>query len=247
MLIVDDDKGIHEVTKLVLDDLTFGNRPIQFLSSYSSAEAMEILRTRNDIAVLILDVVMESEDAGLRLVEYLRNDLENSKTRIILRTGQPGHAPERQVITKYDINDYKEKTELTSSKLYATVVSALRSFRDIQALHDGQARLKMLVSATSDLLRVHDFKSLYSSVLKQLSSLVEYRTRGCSQEICGFAAAETGGRLEIFEATGSLERLSWPVGGLLARFPSLETGLCCLESNWTSSRRLFLCGFNPRT
>jgi len=114
VLIVDDEEEVHHVTKLVLSDFIFNNRKLEFLSAYSEAEARNLLNRHNDVAVVLLDVVMERDDSGLKLVRYIREELKNHLVRIILRTGQPGRAPESNVILEYDINDYKEKTELTA-------------------------------------------------------------------------------------------------------------------------------------
>jgi len=109
ILIVDDDVMIHKITKIVLKDMTFRDKNIEFLSAYSEKQAREVLFREDDIAVVLLDVVMEENDSGLKLVEYIRNELKNSMVRIILRTGHPGSAPEEKVVLEYDINDYKEK------------------------------------------------------------------------------------------------------------------------------------------
>jgi len=128
ILIVDDEPAIHDVTMLVLSGLRFRERRLSFLNAYNSADAERLLASHDDIAVILLDVVMETDDAGLRLVHYIRNQLHNDLARIILRTGQAGQAPERQVILEYDINDYKEKTELTAQKLSTAVIAALRGY-----------------------------------------------------------------------------------------------------------------------
>jgi CheY-like chemotaxis protein len=112
VLIVDDEESIHAITELVLNNFRFDEHPLHFFNAYSAKEAREILVEQNDIALVLLDVVMESEDAGLELVKYIRNELQNQMVRIVLRTGQPGSAPEEEVITSYDINDYKIKQNL---------------------------------------------------------------------------------------------------------------------------------------
>ncbi len=131
ILIVDDEEEVHRVTRLVLGDFRFHGKPLLFLSAYSAQEARALLREHPDVALVLLDVVMETEDSGLELVRYIRNELKNRRTRIILRTGQPGQAPEEIIILSYDINDYKEKTELSSRRLLTSVISALRAYRDI--------------------------------------------------------------------------------------------------------------------
>ena len=118
LLIVDDEEEVHVITRMVLEGLSFSGKGLTFLSAYSAQEAREILLEQRDIAVILLDVVMETGQAGLELVEIIRSELGNRMVRIILRTGQPGQAPEREVITRYDINDYKHKTELTAQKLF---------------------------------------------------------------------------------------------------------------------------------
>ena len=151
VLIVDDDPAIHATTRMVLRGYSFAGRSISFLSASSAMEAREILAREQDIAVILLDVVMESDDAGLRLVSHIRNELGNRGVRIILRTGQPGQAPEREVILNHDINDYRSKTELTAQKLFTTVVAALRGYQDIRAIEKHRAAMEAIIDATYEL------------------------------------------------------------------------------------------------
>lgn len=142
ILIVDDDEGIHQATLLALGLQSFRGRSFQFLSAYSAAEACTLLASTPDIALVLLDVVMETDDAGLRLVHTIRHGLNCHLTRILLRTGQPGMAPQHQVIVDYDIDDYRNKAELTGAKLFAAVVSALRAYDTLRAMADQQAELR---------------------------------------------------------------------------------------------------------
>ncbi|NGZ07348.1 MAG: EAL domain-containing protein [Magnetococcales bacterium] len=134
ILIVDDDPDVHGLTRLVLRDLTFDGIGVAFLSAYSGAEARPILENNPDIAVMLLDVVMESDQAGLDLIHHVRETLHNRMVRIILRTGQAGQAPEPRVITEYDINDYRDKSDLTSQKLITATIVALRAWRDLKTI-----------------------------------------------------------------------------------------------------------------
>jgi len=134
ILIVDDDAEVHSVTKLALKDFRYNYHKINFLSAYSAKEAKEILKDNDKIAVILLDVVMETNSAGLDVAKYIRHEIFNDMVRIIIRTGQPGEAPERFVIDNYDINDYKEKTELTTDKLYTTIRTALSQYSHLKDL-----------------------------------------------------------------------------------------------------------------
>ncbi len=134
LLIVDDEPDVHRATTFALNGLSILGRPLEFLHAYSAEQATAMLREERDIAVVLLDVVMEREDAGLALVKVIRLDLKLTDVRIILRTGQPGYAPEIETIHAFDINDYKTKSELTRAKLYATITAALRTYDQIRAL-----------------------------------------------------------------------------------------------------------------
>ncbi|MEO5348612.1 MAG: EAL domain-containing protein [Magnetococcus sp. YQC-3] len=150
IMVVDDDGDVHKLTQLVLRNLRFEQRAVAFLHAYSGAEAYDLLAQHPETAVLLLDVVMETDHAGLELVRDLREKLQNHLVRIILRTGQAGQAPEFKVIAEYDINDYREKTELTSQKLISAVTIALRGFRDLLTIQ----RLSRQQQQTEEQLKI---------------------------------------------------------------------------------------------
>jgi response regulator RpfG family c-di-GMP phosphodiesterase len=172
LLLVDDEPEVHDVTRLVLSGFRFEERPVQILSAMSAAEARTILRTRDDVAVIFLDVVMESDQAGLELADYIRNDLKNHDVRIVLRTGQPGQAPEHEVIARYDINDYKEKTELTAQKLSTTLFAALRAWRDILTIRTSKHGLERVISASFEVFSHERTADFAATVLGQLAGLL---------------------------------------------------------------------------
>ncbi len=172
VLIVDDEQGVHDVTLLAMKRFQFQGRALEFFHAYSAQQAIEILTENRDTAVAFVDVVMESDDAGLKLVEYVREKLKNFHIRLILRTGQPGIAPEARIIENYDINDYKDKTELTKQKLTTALFAALRSYRDIMALEQNRIGLEQVVSATSSIYSIHDLDDFVSGLLKQVISVV---------------------------------------------------------------------------
>lgn len=149
IFIVDDEPEIHNITKLVLNEFTFDGIPLTFISAYSGEEAKILIEKHPDTALILLDVVMESDDAGLEVVKYIRDVLGNSLVRIILRTGQPGQAPEDVVIIHYDINDYKTKTELTTRKLFTAIVTALRAFHALNRLEESRRELAKIAQASA--------------------------------------------------------------------------------------------------
>ncbi|MBH0058269.1 DUF3369 domain-containing protein [Pseudoalteromonas sp. SWXJZ94C] len=172
VLIVDDEPEVHAVTKLALSDFEFQNKRLEFISAYSGAEAKQLIDEHTDAAIVLLDVVMETDDAGLQVAKYIRETAQNNHIRIILRTGQPGQAPERQVIVNYDINDYKSKTELTAQKLFTVIMSSLRSYRDIIAIEQSREGLEKIIKASRDIFSAHSIESFIEGVMLQLSSLL---------------------------------------------------------------------------
>jgi PAS domain S-box-containing protein len=133
ILIVDDDVDVHVVTKFALSNTNFQGRPLCFLHAYSAREASQILRDTPDIALILLDVIMETPVAGLQLARQVRGELHNELVRIVLRTGQPGQALEHSIIVDYDINDFWCKADLTTRKLFTTVISSLRAYATLAA------------------------------------------------------------------------------------------------------------------
>lgn len=171
MLVVDDEQQMHKATSFALQGFTFEDKPLDIISAFSGAEAREILSKDNDIACILLDVVMETENAGLDLVGYIRDELQNNSVRIILRTGQPGYAPELEVISKYDINDYKAKSELTRTKLITALTSALRSYEQIKAMEAGQAGLEYIVTSSRELFQERSIEKLAKDIIQPFSRL----------------------------------------------------------------------------
>ena len=173
LLVVDDEPDIRVLTRLNLKGFRFADRDLEILEAGSAYEAKQVLLAHPDIAVALIDVVMETDDAGLRLVEYIRKDLKNLMVRLIIRTGQPGLAPERFVIDHYDIDDYKDKTELTATRLYTGVRSALKSFRDLRTIDLNRQGLSRVLEAAPNIYRISNrsLNQFFQGVLTQIIGL----------------------------------------------------------------------------
>jgi response regulator RpfG family c-di-GMP phosphodiesterase len=204
VLVVDDDPEVHEVTRLVLGSFRFADRPLDLISASSANQAFDTLRRHEDIAVVLLDVVMESEQAGLELVRRIREELRNTFVRIVLRTGQPGQAPEHEVIAAYDINDYKEKTELTAQKLATTLYAALRSYRDMRTIEAQRQGLQRVIAASARVFSHQNSRELATAVLEQLDDLVGSQ-RGAL--LCTIPPGEAAAHFRVAAATGAFRAL----------------------------------------
>ena len=183
VLVVDDDEDVHRATELAMQGLRVEGHAMRFMHARSAAEAMDLLRHEPELAVVLLDVVMESEDSGLRLVRFIREDLQRRAVRIVLRTGQPGYAPEIETVQAYDINDYRTKSELTRTRLYTVLTAAIRSYKQFCALQQNQHGLELIVEASTELGQLHGLQRYAEGVLTQLCSLLGVLPEGlvCAQ------------------------------------------------------------------
>lgn len=206
ILIVDDEEDVHAVTKMVLDKFVLEGKIVELISVYSAMEAKGKLHEHPDIALVILDVVMERADAGLQLVRYIREEMKNKVTRIVLRTGQPGQAPESRVIVEYDINDYKEKTELTAQKLLTTVISSLRSYRDLMIIEKNKSGLERIIQSTPEIFRMQSMQNFATGVLMQLIAMLKLNKNSLYLRTSSFAATyKKDSVLNVLAATGEFE------------------------------------------
>ncbi|MDA7818206.1 DUF3369 domain-containing protein [Sulfurimonas sp.] len=183
ILIVDDEQSVHDVTLLALEDIVFNNKTLEIFHAYSASEAKELLQREKDIAVIFLDVVMETDSAGLDLVKIIREELQNKAVRIILRTGQPGHAPEDRIIIDYDINDYKSKAELTTQKLFTSLISALRTYSHLVQIEKNQNGLEKVLSSTYSIVKIKQIDDFISGLMEQVVSLIHENPTSHENEI----------------------------------------------------------------
>lgn len=205
VMIIDDDTDVHSATTFALSNVEIQNRPLAFLHAYSAQQARDILANEPNIAVILLDVVMEQQDEGLQLVHYIRDVLHRAEVRIILRTGQPGYAPEIDAIQQFDINDYKTKSELTRIKLFTVVTAAIRSYEQICTINSSSSGLDMILRASTDLMALQTLEEFTAGVLEKIAHLLDMPTNGlfCIQETLHDEETE----LFVVAATGTYQDL----------------------------------------
>lgn len=208
VMVVDDEPAVHEVTELVMAGFEMDGRPLHFIHCYSGQEAHTVLSAPNDIALILLDVVMESEHAGLDLARQIREDIRNLNVRIILRTGQPGQAPEEQVIRDYDINDYKEKTDLTRRKLITIFYAGLRAYRDLMRIEHARQGLRRSIEAISQVYDSQNLRSFASAVLEQVNFLLDLNAEGiCAAWLSAYTPNSANGHIKVLAATQAFSQL----------------------------------------
>ncbi len=204
VLVVDDEADMRTLTRLNLKGFSFDRRALQFLEAASAREARRLLAEHDDIAVALIDVVMETDDAGLALVKYIRQELNNGLIRLVIRTGQPGVAPERFVIDNFDIDDYKDKTELTATRLYTTVRSALKAYRDLKTIDLNRIGLARVLNAAPDLYRISNssLNTFFQGVLTQIVGLCNLADVSFISTMDGMVATFDGHQVNVMATTG---------------------------------------------
>jgi response regulator RpfG family c-di-GMP phosphodiesterase len=209
VLIVDDEEDVHQVTTMALKRFELDGRRLKFFHAYSGEESKALFDQEDDIALVLLDVVMEHDNAGLEVARWLREDKQNNFTRIVLRTGQPGQAPEEKVIIEYDINDYKEKTELDRKKLFTTVFSALRAYRDIIRVEEARqyeeqyrSGLERVLRATTHVFELRTMKEFFNGLLMQILSLLRINEQSMLVQVQGLSAVSEKSQYEILASIG---------------------------------------------
>jgi PAS domain S-box-containing protein len=220
VIIADDQDEIHSVTKLVLDDFSFENKRLKFFSAYSGEETKKLVRENPDVAFILLDVVMETDDAGLEVVRYIREELKNNIVQIVLNTGQPGQAPEQEVITKYEINDYKSKTEFNARKLITSITASLRAYSLSHSL--SQANIKL-----------NSYRDHLEELVQARTAELEDMNRKLTLEIN-----------ERIRAEKALKQSNEIQSNILAASP---VGICLIINNsieWVNDEMIEMFGFN---
>lgn len=151
ILIVDDELDVHAMTRLALKSLVYKERPVKIVFASSGQEALKHMRKNPETAIILMDVVMESDIAGLETCRQIREELNNDTVRIILRTGQPGQAPEKKIIETYEIDGYLSKAELTITRLFTAVRTALKAYTEIKTVQWLENMLTFLHLSSSNL------------------------------------------------------------------------------------------------
>lgn len=208
VLVVDDEPTVRKMTTLNLAGFEFAGRGLQFIEAGSCVEAQNLLDEQHEeIAIALIDVVMETDDAGLRLVEHIRKNLRNRLMRLVIRTGQPGLAPERYVIDSYDIDDYKDKTELTAQKLYTTVRTALKGYRDLQTIELNRLGLSRILQVTPELYNLHldRLEDYFRGLLMQIIGICNLEHSGMISTIDGLVATLDGKNIRVRAGAGEFD------------------------------------------
>ena len=210
VLSVDDDPAFQQSLRMALSDFRFNDSPLRLLTASSSSEAKEVMVANPDVSAILLDVVMESDDAGLQLVRAVREQLGNAEVRIVLITGQPGMAPMRKTLQQLDVSDYWLKTDLYRERLQGIVTGSLRTWSEIHALARAKRGLQHIVQMGDRLNGRRDPDEFSRQLLQELAALLELPADGlvCVREDAR-AGLPDGVRVIAADGAYAAERGRW--------------------------------------
>ncbi|QCZ92546.1 EAL domain-containing protein [Salinimonas iocasae] len=230
VLSVEDDPGYQQSLLNGLAALKVKDRPVECITANSATSAAAILAERSDIAVILLDVVMERDDAGLFLINTIRNVLGNNEVRIILLTGQPGMAPRLDTMRDFDVDEYWNKVDLTEDKLRTIVASNIRTWQSMTELNSARRGLQMIVEASKAITSRHNIDGFTKTVLAEISRIIGVPDSG--GVACAYRnAQQLPEDSTIVAATGDFARHQQrSVKDLLEHYPSEKSAIHSLFS-----------------
>lgn len=200
ILIAGDEEGVRETIKYALCDVEVCGRKIEFHDAYNSEMTLRLLESIPDVAVLLLDIVMEKANVGLDLISVIRNDLKMSDVRIVLRGDESNKIPSMDIIRDYDINDCQFKHELTQEKLFILMTSSIRAYKQICTIQNSKRGLDLILRASSELIARERLNDFSYGIIVHMASLLRVPKNGvvCVRRETGF----TGEYLLIIAASG---------------------------------------------
>ena len=219
ILAVDDDADFQAALAFSLKDATLLERPIMLTQAYSMAEAARLLAKGPEYSVVIADVVMETEDAGLRLAKAIREMLGHFDTRIILLTGQPGFAPIDSVMSRYDLSDYCLKSDINRRGIKNILTGSLRAYRDIAAISFARRSLNLILETSNRLVAKRKPEEIANIVLQEITRMLSLPPEGIVCVQSQPTATIDSRQIHIIGAAGRLATL---VGATLAELESRE-------------------------
>ena len=208
VLIVDDDHDMRAVSLLALHGLTVDDVAVDIIGIESAEAGRRYLRSHSDVAVAIVDVVMESETAGLDLIHWVRGELGDHAIRLVVRTGQPGNAPESQVIRHCDIHDYLGKSETTARRLASCVTGAIRAWRDVQTIQRQRQGVQKVLGAINALFHVAELDTLLQTIVTEVVALLGPAARGALLVGPEALSRDAEGPWRVVAATGECASLT---------------------------------------
>lgn len=228
VLSVEDDRRYQDSLIFSLQHLTVLGRPVELLTANSATEAALILSRTHDIGLILLDVVMEEDNAGLGLVETIRNTLGNQTVRIVLLTGQPGVAPRTRVVQDYDINEYWDKAEL-QDRLPSIVTTNLRTWQTMTELEQAHTGLQMVVEACQHISDRHDLTRFSDTVLEQIAQVLGLKGNNDEGILCLEHSHQTTRPFTVLSSFGAFHQGQSPSHDLSRKlstfFPAIELAL----------------------
>ncbi len=204
VLVVDDEPIVHTLTAFVLEDMRFDRHPVEMISAQSLSEAKAAFQSHERIAVALVDLAMGSDlRAGLELVRWIREELRDRLVRIVLRTQRTALLPEHDAITRYEINDYRDKMELSDTELLSVITGALRGYVQVHDIDLQRRGLERVVQGQGGYLGARNTRDFAAQVLRHLLELMQGERKSLAIS-CAVAALSAGSSWRVVDSVGAI-------------------------------------------
>lgn len=112
-MIVDDSDAYRETLERRFARNKFNqDTPYRIIGANSARSAIEKISGLQDpVHIFLIDIRMETDDAGITLIEYIRRKDKFMNVPIIVITGQPGEYSEKRIRKEYLIHGYINKSD----------------------------------------------------------------------------------------------------------------------------------------
>lgn len=132
ILIVDDHDDFRNSLKELLEDefLKQGEK-LEIMGAKTEGFAKLLLKDNPDIKVTLLDYVMEYDNSGQRIFNFIKEEIKH-KTRVIYLTGAVRETDQKIIEKRDNVDDYINKNPLDIDKIATSINRRLTTYEELE-------------------------------------------------------------------------------------------------------------------
>ncbi len=151
VLVVDDDPVVRHLTRENLRGVDVDGLPLE-IDACENTDAARKLIAATEYALIIMDVAIETEFAGLDLVEELKRSPGVGFTQVVVQSATPMTERSGRQAGMSGIADYWRKGEIAPLRMQVLVRGLVRAYATARSLHAEQLYLRKLLFQLPDIV-----------------------------------------------------------------------------------------------